>query len=283
MANTINAGLIKEILHESAITSLGNVSAMLDACCFKVTVDPIAPRADVNVPLVTAASTALTNPSSFESGDSTAGVVSVTPAKIVCPIHATDAEMGSGTRAEWFIGKAMQTMQNALVDALLAPVTTGNFGTAVVDVAAASFATANLKTILAAAKDFDQVNLWLDGGHLAQITPTSTESFRLDQQGAYGFDRIFKHNRWDGAGTDVFGFCAGSNALAAASGDPYYDEDVVRDLDLFERVELPNGMPVILTKWVSRSGRAVWYALETMFGAAAGDTTAGKIIEGATN
>lgn len=283
MANTIDSGLILEILEESALTSLGTISAMMDAFTVKVTMSPIAPRSDVNVPLVTAASSALTNPASFEAGDSTAGTVTVTPAKIVCPIHATDAEMGKGTRAEWFIKKAMQTMQNKLVDLTMAPVTEANYGTAVVDVAAASFAASNLKTIWAAAKNFNRRNLILDGGHLAQILPTSLESFDLSTNGAYGFDSIQMHNRWTGAGTDIIGFCADESAIAIATGEAFYDNDVLNDLVMYEGVTLPNGMPVYLSKWISRAGRAVWYALETMYGAAAGDTSAGKVIEGATD
>ena len=283
MANTVNAGLISEILEEQAVTSMGTISGITDAFTAKVEINPVAPASTINVPLVTAAGTVLTNPSSFESGDSAAGVIAVLPAKIVVPIHATDAEMQKGTRAEWFIKKAMQTMQNKLVDLTLAPATVANFGAAVVDVAAASFAASHLKTILAAAKNYDVTNLFLDGAHLAQVTPTSGENFRLDENGAFGFDRIFKHNRWDGAGTDVFGFVAGSNAIAIGAGEPHYDDEVRNDLVMFEVVTLPNGIPVIFTKWISRSTRAVWYALETMYGAAAGDTTAGEIIEGATN
>lgn len=283
MANTIAAAILPEILGELAVTSMGTISASMNNFTTKVELNPIAPASIINVPLITAASSALTNPASFEAGDSTATNIEITPAKIVCPIHATDAEMQRGTRAEWFLGKAMQTMQNKLVDLVFAPVTEANFGSAILDKTIANFTTADLPTIWAAAKNYGRRNLYLEGSHYAKCLPTTRESFDLAQNGAYGFDSFNLHNRWTGAGTDIIGFVADSTAIAIACGESYYDDDVLADLLMKESVMLPNGLTITLTKWVSRASRQVWYALETMFGAALGDSTAGEVIEGATD
>jgi hypothetical protein len=283
MANTIPSTLVPDIVEEAAITTLGPLLSVVNSFTHQIEVNPIAPGASVKVGVVTAGATASTNPSSYESGDSTKVQRSVTVDEHNVSFHATQAEMNNGHRVSHLVQKNMQVLGNAIRDALFAPITEANFGSAVVDKAAASFAPADTKTIWAACKDFPTKNLILDGGHYAQLLPTNAESFRPGQQGAYGFDSIHVNNRWDGAGTDIIGFCGTQDALVYASGEPQSDDGLIAALEDRIMVEIPGGLMVYMSSWVSLATRARWSSLGVMFGAAAGDTTAGKVIEGATD
>lgn len=283
MANTYDSGLVQEILHDTAITTLGTVCSLIDKFTLDVSIDPLKPRSTVNVPIVTAGAAVQTNSDSFESGNSTVGNVPVTMAQKTVAFHATAQEMNKGYRVKNLLQKNLQVLGNAIQDIVLAPVTEANYGAAVLDVALASFTSANLPTAWAAAKNFNMRHLFLDGSFYAKLLPTDTQSFKPGETGAYGFDSININNRFDGAGTDIVGFVADRSAIAVASGEPYMSPNVLADMAGMEQVTLPNGLVVSLFTWVSRATRAEWCSLDIMIGASAGDTTALKIIEGGTD
>jgi hypothetical protein len=282
MANTYDSGLVQEILHDTAITTLGTVCANVDKFSHQVEIDPLKPLSTVNVPLVTAGSAVITNGANFEVGDSTVGNVQVTMAHKSVPFHATAAEMNAGHRVKNLLTKNLQVLGNAIQDIIFAPLTTTNFGTAGFDDTAANFTSADLPTIWTAAKEYTERNLWLDGAYYAKLLPTNAESFRPGETGAYGFDSINVNNRWDGAGAKVIGVVADRSAVAVASGEAYMPENVRNDLSGMESITLPNGIVISLCSWVSRATRAEWCSVDVMIGAAAGDTTAAEVIEDGT-
>lgn len=283
MANTYDSGLVAEILHDTAITTLGDVCAAVDKFTLEVTADPMKPASTVNVPLVTAGASVLTNPASFESGDSTVGTVAVTAAHKSVPFHATSAEMNKGYRVKNLLQKNLQVLGNAVQDVIFAPITEANFGSAVFDNTAANFSSSDLPTIWAAGENFNQRHLFLDGAYYSKLLPTNAESFKPAETGAYGFDSINLNTRWDGAGTDIIGFLGDRSAVAVVASEPYMTDNVRADLSGLEQVTLPNGIVISLCSWVSRATRAEWCSVDLMIGAAAGDTDAGKVIEGGTD
>lgn len=285
MANTINADLIWEILNEEEVTSLGTMSAPWNDFSYKVDLAPKGPKAQINVPYVTGGSTTLTNPSSFESGDSTIGDINVAATHYSQPFHITQDQANDGIQLRWLLKKNMQVLRNALVDAVFAPVTNANFGADVADVAATSFSTTQLKLVWAACKDFPTKHLYLDGEAVAQFIPTNSDAFSLSAGGfvgAYGFDSIKVHNRWSGAGSNIIGFCATDSAIAVGTAFPRIDELVtsvagssIQSVNvMIEQINLP----VQFNLWVNTAGRVAWASMDVMLGAAAADTNSGKVI-----
>jgi hypothetical protein len=282
MSNTISSDLIKEVLNDSkVVTTLGTrVAPWLDALSVQVAVDPVAPNANINVPVVSAGPTVQTNATNFQSGNSTVGLAQVAASQLTASFHITNTEANTGYSLMWLLKKAMQVLGIKVVDTILAEATTDNFGTAPLDVTAANFASTDLKTIWAGGngKNFNQHNLALDGAYYAKILPTSLESFTLGGP-AYGFDRIMVNNRWTGAGSGVIGFHFDSEAIAVGLGFPKINAEIARDMLASENVILEElGLPVQFNQWVDRSTRTMWASLDIMCGADKADTTAAEVI-----
>ena len=283
MANTLSSDLIVDILSEVSITTLGPVLGIMDSFTTDLSADAVAPRSTFQVDCVTGGSTTLTNPDSFETGDSTVEARPVTGNHISQPFHVTAQQMNQGFRLKNLLAKNMQVFANSLHDIIMTPVTEAVYGTAVLDKTLATFTAADLPTIWAAGKNLPQKNLILEGSFYAKIMPTDTTKFNPADQGAYGFDRIAYSNRFTAAGTDVVGFLADPNALLVASGVPVMDEDVTNAMVGQEQVTLSNGLTVQLNSWVSTGTRAKWASLDVILGAAVGDAAAGMVIEGGTD
>ena len=283
MANTINASLIKELLQDSkVVTTLGTrVAPLLDQLSVIVETDPVAPNANINVPVVSSGPTVQTNASNFESGDSTVGLCKVTAVQLTASFHMTNTENNTGYRLRWLIKKAMQQLCMAIVDKILAEVTTTNFGSAVLDSTAANFDSSDLATIWAGGngKNFLNHYLLLDGDYFAKLLPTTLESFRPETPGAFGFDSILVNNRWTGAGTGVIGFHFDDPAIAVGLGWPALNSTIAKDMLASENVMIEElGIPVQYNEWVARQGRTHWGSLDIMVGADAADTSAGELI-----
>lgn len=278
MANTYDADLVHEILHDVAMTTLGPVLANINAFTLDVSTIPMAPKSAQRVPLVTAGASVLTNANDFETGDSSVGEVLVQVDQKSVPFHASNTEMQKGYRVRNLLEKNMQVLGNAIQDIIFTPLTTVSYGAAVLDLAGAAFTRDHLKTIWAGAQNFTRKNLILDGPLYAGLIPTTTDHFNPATQGAYGFSSILHNSRWDGAGANTVGFVADQDAIAIASGTPYVSEGVGQAMTGIESVTLPNGITVQLYSWVSTKTRAEWRSLEVMIGAAVGDPAKVELI-----
>jgi len=283
MANTFDSALVVDVLRDQAITTLQSRLAPLNSFSQDFSADQLAPRKTVQVPIATAGSTTLTNPADFESGDSTLGNVEVAVNQYSQPFHLTNDQINSGHRIENIAKINARALANKVIDVALAPVTTANFGSAVVDVDAASDVGASeLKTLWAALKDGDTRNVVLDGAIYAQFLPSNLDGFTLDTNGRtsgiHGFDGFYYNNRWSGAGATINGFACTPQAIAVASGVPTAspaDADMVEQ----ENIAIDDlGLTVQANMWISRSSRALWCSYDVMFGAAEGDTSALKLL-----
>jgi hypothetical protein len=278
MANTFPATLVQELVHSEAITTLGPVLGAVSSFSHDVSVDPVAPGATVKVGVVTATSAATTNPTNYETGDTTKEQRDVVVDEHSKSFHVTQAQLNKGHALQQLIRKNMQTIANAARDAVFAPLTVANYGTAILDSTAAAFTAADLQTIWAECKDFPTKNLLIDGAYYAKLLPTNAESFLPGSRGAYGFDSIGMNNRWDGAGADVIGYAGSTDSLLIASGEPVMDSALEGLMDSYMEVPLEGGLSVFVASWASLSSRSRWMSLGLMLGAAEGDTTAGRLI-----
>ncbi len=278
MANTYDSNLVQEIMSDVAITTLGPVLARMNAFTMDVSVDPMSPRSATRVPLVTDGSNVLTNPNDFEIGDGVVSSVLVEVDQKSVPFHASNTDLQKGFRVRMLLEKNMQVLANELTDIIFAPLLVGNYGAAALDLAGGTFSRDDLKALWVAASNFNNKNLIIDGPLFSELIPSNNDQFDITTSGAYGFDSIMHHGRWSGAGPNVVGFVADSDAIAIATGVPYTPEELERELTGLEQVVLPNGLTVQLYSWVSTKTRAVWRSLDVMIGAAVGDPAKVKLI-----
>jgi hypothetical protein len=278
MANTLSADLVVDVVRDRVLTVLGSKLAFLSAYSTDFTADTIAPKSVVQVAKATAGATAQTDPSNYESGDTTLSNIAVTPSELSVSFHLTSAQLQQGFRLQKLIDINLRQLAYKIADTALAPVT----GAAALTVAAADFGTDDLVTLYAAGKDLDMKHLVLDGSYVARILPTDRNSFALGESGAYGFDRILENNRWTGAQANVTGFLCDPQAIAVASGLPTMDDGVANDMQSNDIVTIDSlGLSVRFSRWISRATRAPWASFNVMFGAASGDSSRLKIIKSA--
>jgi hypothetical protein len=281
MANTLAAALVPDVIREEVITTGLVKLAALNAYTTDFGVDPLSPRKTVQVGKATAGSTTLTNPSNFESGDSTLAAIAVTVNQYSQPFHITNNELQSGHKLQKLVKANVSALMKSLVDVAMTPVTVANFGAKAFTGAASTFDIDDLKTLWGSAKDFDIKNIVLDGDYFAQFLPSNKESFAWEN-GAYGYDGFYLNNRYDGADANITGFVCDNDAIAAASGVPMTSPAVGAAMTDQELIELPGlGLTIQMNHWVSVATRAEWISLDVMFGAAAGDTAKLKLIASA--
>ena len=276
-ANTVSATIKPDALIDQLVVVANNRLAPLAAFSRLFTVDAMRPGASLQVPKATAGSTGQSNPTSWESGDSTLAPISVTLAHKTqsFQISQTDANFGFGLDHLALVNA--NAFANLLSDVYTAIMIAGNYGTALLIGAAAAFDSDGLKPVLAAAKNFTNKNLILDGGHLAYLLPTDKFQFALGEAGAYGFDLIAAQNRWTSATTNAVGFVCSPDALAIGAGAPAnVSNSQFETYGTFQIAEL--GLTVLYTIWYNTATRIRWASYEVMFGAAAGETTQGEVL-----
>lgn len=274
--NTVDSALVTHHLADGLVVVAQNRLAMLNLFSRDFGTDPIKPLATVQVRKATAAATAQQDPTNFESGDSTLDNIAVTMHQEAISFHVSNADMLNGVRLDHIAEINAEAFANLISDRVTAVITTGNFGTALTIGTAANFDADDLSPILAVAKNYRQKNLILDGGHLAYITPKTTEQLDWSATGAFGFSKIAEQNRWTGATANTAGFVCGPDAIAVASG--MATELPSNEFLSLTNTTLKNGLTVRTAVWFARAGRKFWCAHDVMFGAAPGDTTQAEVL-----
>ena len=282
MSNTIDADLLLDTLGEKAITYLGDKLAPLRAFARDFTQDGIQQTKSVQLVKVTAGSTTLKNPTTFQSGDSTTSNIAVTVDAYTQPFHITSKELNQKMRLENLAQANLQAFAVTLSKVWTALILTGTFTNTAVTVAQASFAAANAKTLLGSVMKCSEKHLVLDGVAFAQLAPSDKNAFDLGQKGAYGYNGIHCQTEWTGATANVYGFAAGPEALAMYANIPLIDPGVAARLDGQKVVTIPGiELPVQINTWVDVATRARWASYDIMFGAAVAEATALTVVKSA--
>lgn len=278
MANTFDSDLVLDTISSRAQTILGNRLAPFGAFATDYTTSEMNQGKSVRVPFATAASAVQTNPTNFETGDTTVSEIVVTVNHYSKSFHITSEQLNQGFRLERLIDINVNAFANKLVDVAMVPLTTANFGTArTITVAQASIADANLQAAYALIAKSDTKNLILDATAYSKFLPTTMESLGTFGR---GFNNWYLNTRWDGADTNVYGFAGGPNSLGMAAGIPLVGAG--GDMIAQSVIQVPGvGVPVQLNLWFSRASRTLWGSLDTMFGVGLGDITAGAIFKSA--
>ena len=173
--------------------------------------------------------------------------------------------------------KNAHALANKLSDAWTALLDATTYASAITIGTAANFDSADLPAIYAAAKNYDQKNLVLDGGHLAYLLPTNRNAFTIGEQGAYGFDKIVEQNRWTGAQTNTAGFICSPDAIAIATGLPIDSRRTSTRRQSVTTLE-QLGLSIGICEWDSDATREQWASYDIMFGVGDGDTTDSNVL-----
>jgi hypothetical protein len=279
MANTIDADLLCDTLATKASTFLGARLAPLRAFSRNFSEDGMAQAAEVQVPRITAGSTTLTNPTSFEAGDSTTSNIAVTVNHISQPFHVASGDYNKRIRLEQLALGNLQAFGNAISDVWTALVVDANVTPAQTTVAQASFAAANAKALWGNIAACSEKHLLLDGVAFAQLAPSDKNAFQLGESGAYGYDGIHLQTRWTNALANTYGLACGPEFIAIAAGIPMQVPGLAERLVAQRTINVEGlALSIQMNVWVSTVSRALWASYDVMFGAALADPAAASIV-----
>lgn len=275
-ANTVDSALANTILSGEFVTTMRSYIAPWGAWTRTVSLSPISRRQVLEVPLASSSGSKQQNATDYESGNSTLAPIAVTVAEESKSFHTSRPETNLGLQLAALVPTNAAVLAEGINTKMTALITTANFGAATTIGAASSFDSADLPAILALGKNYRQVRLVLDGGHLAYLLPTTREHFAFGEPGAFGFDGgIFKNNLWTSATANTVGFVCGPDAIVngwgMADGLPSGEAISQSTVDV-------NGIPFGLSVWFSRKTREVWASFQVMHGCAVGDATQGELL-----
>lgn len=280
MSNTLSASLILDTLSQRTQTTIGHQLAPLSLFASDFSEDQMNQGQSVQVPLASAGATAQTNPTNWESGDSTIANVPVTVAQYSVSFHITPLQQNNSFRLAQLMDINIQNFVNKISDVSMAPFNSTHWTNFIE--AAATFVAANLKTIRAGIARSPQRNILLDPTYYANFLPASLSTEIGPTAGLAGFDAFAEVSRWSGAGTNVVGFAGGRQSVAYVSGLPMLDDETKSDINAdVINVEVAPGfsLPVMMSTWLSCATRTRWVSLDVMFGAAKLDNTKGYLIK----
>ena len=296
MANTLTASLVLDTISARVITPLGNRFAPLAAFASDFSDEQYTQGQNVRLRNATAGGTTQTNPTNWESGDSTIGNINLLVNQYSQSFQLSPRELNNGFSLKQVIDINLQNFANKVMDVAFTPCTTTNFSN--ITIAQSSLVYQNLQTAWAATAKSPIKNLVLDSTALSVLGPKDLYGFQLGNskmgqgQPGFNFDGIFLNTRWTGAGTNIYGFAGGPNALAFVAGVPTMDDETKADINA-TAISIPlsgNGtgqasdgqsITVVASTWLARSTRIRWCSFDVMFGAAMVDNTAAILFKSA--
>jgi ATP-dependent Clp endopeptidase proteolytic subunit ClpP len=285
--NTFTPALVVDYLADAVITVATTKLAMIAGFTRNVGLDNLRPRATVQVKKFTTGDAAQDNLIDFENNsnnESTLENTQVSVNQITKTFTVTQQELNQGYAISDLAQGSAEIFALAISKKVTAVMTSASFGTPAagggIIGTAANFDTSDLPQILALAKNFRNKQLLLDGAYLARLLGSGTNfpdaRFGPLNNGLFGFSGIMEQNDFTGALATTVGFVGGTDSIAVVSGLPV--GMIAGEFVEQRTVELSNGLSVLLTVWYSRSTRAHMASYDIMFGAAAADTTQGKLL-----
>ena len=294
MANSLSSSLVLDSISRTVILPLGGIFAPAQAFTTDFSTETYTKGQNVRLRIANAGPTVQTNPTNWESGDSGQDNVNLPVNHYSVSWQIDPDAVEKGWRLDQLAAKAYQNFGNKLMDVMLAPLTSsGTTNFANIAVAQASLARANLQTVWAAIANASTKNLILDAVAFSQLLPADANGFKLGQ-GAYGFDNWFLNTRWNGAGTNVYGFAGHPGALGIITGLPVMEDETKEDINTTTlSIPLAQGgtgqsssgstITAYASTWVSRATRIRWASLDIMAGAAKLDNSACRVFVSAAN
>jgi hypothetical protein len=275
MANTYDADLVVDRLSDQAILVLQNKLAPLNAFSQDFGTDTLRPRATVQVEKSGTPATGQTNPTNYESGDTTNTNVAVTVSEYSQSFHVSSQELMQGHKLETKAANNLRALADDVWDVAAGLLDETVFTNTVVVATEAAIDADDLKTGWGTIAKSGEKNVVLSGPAFSRFLPDNRESF-TPGSGAYGFDGFHLATKWDAAqDANTRGFFGGPNAIACASGLPDISPSVRNQCEAVRVIEIPDlNLAVQMVMWGSTASRATWVSYGVMFGAAVGDASA---------
>jgi hypothetical protein len=279
MANTIDADLLCDTLGNGVIDILSNRLAPFRAMSREFSADGIQQTKSVQLVKVTAGSTTLKNPTSFNSGDSTTSNIAVTVDHYSQPFHVTSKELNQKMALLNLATANAEALGLTISKVWTALVLSATFTNTAVTVAQASFAAANAKSLLGSIMKCREQHLIIDGVAYAQLAPSDKNAYSLGESGAYGFKGIHCQTDWTGATANTYGIACGPEAFAVYANLPLMHEGVRSALIEQRSIVLEKlGLTVQLNIWIDVNTRAIWASYDLMFGVAVANINAATML-----
>jgi hypothetical protein len=275
MANVYDSALTVATISQQAQTVLANRLAPLRLFTTDFSNEVRYPKSTIQVPVVSATAATSVNPTNFEPGSSvTIGKATVTLDHVVQFFAIDQADLASGKRLENLVKINLDALALKLWSLAITPITTVNFGAAVVTATTITPGSGHLATLWSSVSKSQQKGLVTTSTIYSALIPTLTTSISLDQ-GAYGFENgVFYANSFTGAVSGLRGFACSKEAIAVASAMPMIAPEVRDRMSVSESVTLDDlGLVVNYNLWPSTGNRALNASFEVMFGAGAAVTT----------
>lgn len=281
MANTFDANLVNKVLSQAALTKVQDKLAFLGAFTTDFSDEVRDQRSrSILVPYASAGTAVQTNPTNFETGDTTLENAAITMDHISKSFYITSADFQVGRRLEQLAQFNMQVVTSKIEAMVFALLTEANYGVAVTGITAGAMSVANLKTLYGAIPGDTKVAILKDT-EFANLLPSDLNGFDITRQrSGYGYDVIDRSGAgFASAGTKIVGFGANPAAIVMASALPAYPAAVGELMDT-QVIEIPGlGLSIQSNIWSSTATRNVWCSFDALFGAAPGDKTAGKLVK----
>lgn len=275
MANAFDSALVVDTISQMTKTVLANRLAPLRVFTTDFSEEVRKPNDTIQIPIVSATAATSVNPTNFEPGSSTTvGKATVTFDHLFQPFGLSVSDVANGHRLERLVQINLDALANKIWSVAITPITTVNFGAAVVTTTTITPGSGHLATLWSTISKAGRKGLVLTPDIYSKLIPTNADFLPL-QNGAYGFDQgVYYASSFSGAVSGLDGFACSPDAVCVAGAAPAIDESIASQFQIRESVTLEQlGLTVYYNVWGSTANRQVNASLELMFGSAAGLTS----------
>lgn len=285
-ANTYSATLVTSFLESGSVTDLQNNWAPLRAFNVNYTTDPIKPLAPIVLKHVVSGSTAQTDATNFESGNSNVGVATATPHQYTVSFQVSNADLQSGLTMLDLIKVNTAAFANKLIEVATVPLTAAIFTVPPLISSAAAFGFSDLATLQGLLTKSPVKNLILDGSFIARIAnmPNLLQKVGVlggDENGwkAFGWDSVTANSDWAGAGSNVKGFACNPQAIAGITGLPIFPPASSSGAVDIKTATVPGlGAKYAIFSWYNPSTRTLWASFDIVGAFKEVDTSCGVLV-----
>lgn len=276
MANAFDSGLVVATISQQVQTVLANRLAPLRLFTSDFSNQVKKAKDTIQVPIVSATAATSVNPTNFEPGSSvTIGKTTVTLDHVVQFFGIDQADLALGHRLENLVKINVDALADKLWSLAITPITTVNFGAAVVTTTTITPGSGHLATLWSTISKSTNKGLVVTPDIYSKLIPVNADYLPL-ANGAYGFDQgVYYANTFSGAVSGLDGFACSREAVCIAAAKPMIDPAVSSQFQISDQVVTLDqlGLSVYWNVWGSTNNRQVNASIELMFGAAPGLTS----------
>ena len=268
MSNTISSSLLtRELIQQTFAAKATCLPPLASIFNVREVPAPMAPSRIVEIATCTATAATIVDGADFESGNTTITNTEVTLHQYSKQFGFTSAELQSGITVESVLAKAIEDLCGDIVDAIMAPVTSGNYSTALT-VGEAAFTEADLQTLFSSVASRER-KILLSTPYFSKIRASWTPPGAV----------IHEFSRWSGAGANIVGLACDPAGLVVIHATPNATA-IVRSPLTIQTVNIPAlGINCQFSSWTTPGTRSMRCALVAYVGSAVGIAGSLKLLK----